>query len=113
MGKFQIIMITCIEDQVVQAITVFPCQTVSFSIKYPGLPLSVSKLPKSVLQPLIDKIVDWPLAWKGCLMHHSGYLTLIKTTLATTPVYLVISFHFPLVPQSDDKDLQSIPVDRH
>jgi hypothetical protein len=49
MGKCQIVSIRCTEDQVAQAIAVFPCQTVRFPIKYMGMPLSVSKLPKSAL----------------------------------------------------------------
>jgi hypothetical protein len=98
---------------VAQAIMMFPCQTMSFLIKYLVLPLSVSKLPKSALQPLIDKIVDRLPAWKGHLMHYNGHLTLINTTLASTSVYTTISFHFPLVAQGDAKDLQSIPLDRH
>jgi hypothetical protein len=80
---------------VAQAIMMFPCQTMSFLIKYLVLPLSVSKLPKSALQPLIDKIVDRLPAWKGHLMHYNGHLTLINTTLASTSVYTTISFHFP------------------
>jgi hypothetical protein len=73
----------------------------------------VSKLSKSALQPLIDKMVDWLPAWQGRLMHQSGRLTLIKTTLVVIPVYTAMSFHLPLVPQGHDKDLQSVLVDRH
>jgi hypothetical protein len=49
MGKCQVVSIRCSEVHVAQAITVFPCQAVSFLIKYLGLPLSVSKLPNSTL----------------------------------------------------------------
>jgi hypothetical protein len=95
MRKCQIVSIRCMEDQVVQAIAVLPGQMVIFPIKYLGLPLLVSKLPKCALQLLIHKMVDWLPAWQGRLMHRCGRLTLIKTMLAMTLVYTGISFHLP------------------
>jgi hypothetical protein len=79
--------IYCNEDQVTLVTALFLCQLVSFPVKYLGMPLSVSKLPKTAWQPLVDRIVDRLLAWQGQLMHRSGCLTLIKTTLTATPVY--------------------------
>jgi hypothetical protein len=58
---------------------------------YLGMPLSTGNLSKVAFQPLVDKMSDKLLAWKGRLMHRSGQLTLIKTTLATMPVYTAIS----------------------
>jgi hypothetical protein len=68
---------------------------VEFLIKYLGMPLSVGKLPKSALHPLVDKMVDQLPAWKGQVMHHSGWLTVTKMMLAATPVYTAISFQLP------------------
>jgi hypothetical protein len=68
---------------------------VSFPIKYLEIPLSVSKLPKSALQPLMYKVVDKLSAWHGRLMHRSGCLTLIKTTLSAMPIYTSISIGLP------------------
>jgi hypothetical protein len=98
----------CTEDQVVQVIAVFPCQTVNFPIKYLGMSLSVNKLPKIALQPLIDRMADPLPAWKGHLMHCSGRLTLIKITLVATP-----GLHGDQLPinsmaaQGDDQNFQS------
>jgi hypothetical protein len=61
----------------------------------PGMPLSVYKLPHSSLQPIADKMAGKLPAWKGRLLHRSGRLTLIKTTLAAIPVYTTISIEFP------------------
>jgi hypothetical protein len=64
---------------------------VEFPIRYLGIPLSTSKLPKSAWQYLIDSVVDKLPAWKGSLMHRSRRLTLIKPTLSVVPVHTAIS----------------------
>jgi hypothetical protein len=61
------------------------------------MPLSISKLLKSMLQPLADRMADRLLAWKGCLIHCSGCLTLIKTTFAAMPIYTAISHNLPIL----------------
>jgi hypothetical protein len=40
------------------ATRLFQCKVVNFPTNYLGIPLSVTKLPKSVLQPLINKAAD-------------------------------------------------------
>jgi hypothetical protein len=74
----------------------FPCQLVEFPLKYLGIPLSFKKLPKFTLQLLVDKVADWLPTWKGSLMHCSGCLMLIKTTLTTIPIYASISLGLPV-----------------
>jgi hypothetical protein len=39
--------IHCSDEQLATAIEAFSCQVVDFPMKYPGIPLSVTKLPKS------------------------------------------------------------------
>jgi hypothetical protein len=73
-----------------------PCQVVDFPLTYLGMPLSVTKISNTVLHPLVDKLADRLPAWKGRLMHRSGRLALIKSTLAAMLVYLVISIELPL-----------------
>jgi hypothetical protein len=95
LSKSQLVLIRCNEEQITLLVQEFPCQLTSFPIKYLGIPLSVSKLPKSALQPLVDQVVDKLPAWHGRLMHRSGQLTLIKTTLSAVPVYTSISLGLP------------------
>jgi hypothetical protein len=59
------------------------------------MPLSVTKLPKFALQPLVDQVDDKLSAWKGRLTHRSGRLTLIKTTLCVMLIYTSISIRLP------------------
>jgi hypothetical protein len=68
--------------------SIFPYQLTGFPMRYLGIPLSVTKLPKLVRQPLIDQVVDRLPVWKGSLMNHASRLTLIKSTLSALLVYV-------------------------
>jgi hypothetical protein len=48
MVKCQMAPIRCSEEQINLGMAFFPCQKVNFPIKYLGLPMSTTKLPRSV-----------------------------------------------------------------
>jgi hypothetical protein len=62
---------------------------------YLGIPLSVSKLPRLALIPLLDRVANKLPAWKERLMHRRGLLALIKSTLSAMPIYSSIAFGWP------------------
>jgi hypothetical protein len=90
MNKSEMTTIRCNVKQPALVANLLPCLLVQFPIKYLCIPLSVTKLPKSNLQPLGDKMIDTLPMWKGKLMNRSGRLTLIKTTLSAMSVFTVI-----------------------
>jgi hypothetical protein len=49
LAKCQIAPMRCSDDQIAEAVSAFPCQTVEFPVKYLGIPWSIKKLPKSAL----------------------------------------------------------------
>jgi hypothetical protein len=59
------------------------------------MPLSVYKLPRSALHPMVDKMADKLPKWKDCLMHCSGRLVLVKSTLSAIPMYTAINLELP------------------
>jgi hypothetical protein len=58
MGKCLMVSIRCSEEQVHSSALQFPCEVVPFPIKYLGLPLSVTKILRAALQPLMDRTSD-------------------------------------------------------
>jgi hypothetical protein len=60
--------IHCKEEHLAVVSAEFPCQLASFSIKYLGIPLSVSKLPNEAFQSLVDQAADMLPTRKGRLM---------------------------------------------
>jgi hypothetical protein len=73
----------------------FPCQTVDFPIRYIGIPLGVSKLPKIAWQPLVDRVGVWLPTWRGRLLHRLGRLTLVKTMMMAIPIHTCIAVGIP------------------
>lgn len=67
----------------------------SLPIKYLGVPLHYSKLRREDLQPIIDKIIKSIAGWRGRLLSYVGRLILLKTCLASIPIYLLSIIKFP------------------
>jgi hypothetical protein len=81
LAKCQLMPIRCNQEERQLALESFPCQLADFLVRYLGIPLSVSKLPKSSLQLVADKVAERLPVWKGRLMNQSWRLALIKIHL--------------------------------
>ena len=75
--------------------TILGCSVGSFPIKYLGIPLHHDKLRREDVQPLVDKILKRMAGWRGKLLSYAGRILLIKTCLASIPIYLLSFFKFP------------------
>jgi hypothetical protein len=64
-------------------------------IKYLGILLHYQNLRREDLQPLVDKIFTRIVGWRGKLLTQAGRLVVIKTCLASIPIYLLSFFKFP------------------
>ena len=73
----------------------FCCKKIEFPIKYLGVPLHLTKLRREDLQPVIDKIIKRIAGWKGSLVSYAGRLVLLKSCLASIPIYLLSVIKFP------------------
>jgi hypothetical protein len=74
---------------------ILECTIGEFPIKYLGIPLHYDKLRRADLQPLIDKILKRIAGWRGKLLSYAARLLLIRTCLASIPVYLFSFLKFP------------------
>jgi hypothetical protein len=70
---------------------VFPWQIVHFPCKYLRVPLSVHKLHKEDLQPVVDSVADHLQTWKSRLMSLARSTTLTKVTLSAILVHVSIA----------------------
>jgi hypothetical protein len=60
----------------------------SLPCTYLGVPLSPGRLPRAAMQPLVDKVANRILAWKGRLLNRSSRLVLVQSTLCAIPVHI-------------------------
>jgi hypothetical protein len=72
----------------------FGCPVGGFPIKYLGISLHHEKLRREDVQPLVDKILKKIAGWKGKLLSYAARIVLIKSCLASIPVYLLSFIKF-------------------
>jgi hypothetical protein len=70
--KSNVLLIRCGNTEMSLVQELPPCALMDFPCKYLGLPLSLKKLTKEHIQPIIDKIADQLPGWKGDLMTRAG-----------------------------------------
>jgi hypothetical protein len=90
-AKCQFMPISSSEDQIDIMQSWFPCQLVHFPCRYLGVALSVHKLKKAELQPLVDTVADRLPTWKVRLMSKAGRTTLTKVTLSSISIHVSIA----------------------
>ena len=78
-----------------------PCALTDFPCKYLGLPLSLKKLTKDQIQPMIDRVADQLPGWKAELMTKVGRKVQVQFVLTNMLIYLIMAliFHLGLLKQ--------------
>ena len=74
---------------------VFCCKLSEFPCKYLGVPLHFSQLKKEDLQPVVDKTLKRFAGWRGKLLNPKSRLILLKSCIASIPMYLLSVIKFP------------------
>jgi hypothetical protein len=93
--KSNVMPIRCGDEHLALIQNLLPCELSTFPCKYLGLPLSLKKLAKEQIQPLIDKIADQLPGWKADLMNRAGRVVLIQHVLTAMLVYVAMSSDLP------------------
>jgi hypothetical protein len=71
----------------------WPVRTLPF--KYLGVPIHFEKMKRDDLQLVVDKLIKMIAGWRGKLLSYSSRLKLIRSCLASIPVYLLSFIKFP------------------
>jgi hypothetical protein len=87
--------IQCSEDDLAMVQTHFPCEIQEFPCKYLGLPLSLKKLTRAQLQPLIEKVADHLPGWKADLLNRAGRATYVQSVLTSVLIYFATVLELP------------------
>jgi hypothetical protein len=89
--KCLIAPIQCNLESTITLLSHFPAKLSPLPIKYLGIPLSVGKLRKSDLQPLVDKVADALPIWKAKFLTKAGRAVLVKAKLSAIPVHTAMA----------------------
>jgi hypothetical protein len=93
--KSSVYPIRCGQEELVTFNDWLPCELSSFPCKYLGLPLSLKKLSKNQMQPIIDKVADQLSGWKADLMTRAGRRVQVQYVMTDMLIYLVMAVDIP------------------
>jgi len=93
--KSEIIPLNADEEVVHELAHLFGCPVGNPPMKYLGVPLYYKKLSREDIQPQVDKMLKRMAGWRGNLLSYAAKLVLVKTCLASIPVYLLSFIKFP------------------
>jgi hypothetical protein len=75
--KSSVFPIRCSDNEKAVVQQFLPCELLGFPCRYLGLPLSLKKLSRDQLQPIINKIADQLPGWKADLLTKPGRKILV------------------------------------
>ena len=71
------------------------CSISSYPQPYLGLPLTVTKVRSSDLQPLLNRFDRYFAGWRGSLLNQAGREMLVRSVLSCFPIYSMCSILLP------------------
>jgi hypothetical protein len=95
MAKSSIFPIRCAAKNLDIIHNLLPCAVASFPCKYLGVSLSLKRLGKQYLQPLIDKIVGHLPSFPADLLTKAVRLILVQAVLSSMTIYLTMAMDLP------------------
>lgn len=94
--KSNVFPIRCGENEMAAVHDLLLCGISFFLCKYLGIPLSLEKLTREQIQPIIDWIADQPPGWKSDMMNRDCRRIQVQYVLTSMLVYLAMSLDKPM-----------------
>lgn len=94
--KSNVFPIRCGENEMAAVHDLLLCGISFFLCKYLGIPLSLEKLTREQIQPIIDWIADQPPGWKSDMMNRDCRRIQVQYVLSSMLVYLAMSLDKPM-----------------
>ncbi|KAE8802259.1 hypothetical protein D1007_22138 [Hordeum vulgare] len=95
LNKFSITCIHCDDNLAGSAVAFFLCKLQPFPLQYLRIPLSIYRLQRHHLEPLIDKFSGKMKGWKPKVLAVARRLTLTKSVLMALPVHFMVVLQLP------------------
>lgn len=93
--KSNVLPIHCSEENLVTIQNILPCEVQNFPCKYLGLPLTIKKMTKEQVQPIIDKVAEQLPGRKADLMTRAGRVVQVHFVLTGILIYVAMATDIP------------------
>jgi hypothetical protein len=93
--KSSVVPIQCGDDEIASMHSLLPCRMENFPINYLGLLLSIYKLKRVQLQPLIDRLADLLPGWRADLMTRTRRVVHVQFVITATVIYQAMALDLP------------------
>jgi hypothetical protein len=93
--KSNVLPIRCGDHELEVVQHKLPCALAEFPYKYLGLPLSLKKLKREHLQPIIDRMADQLPGWKADLLTRVGRKVHVQFVLTSMLIYIAMVVDLP------------------
>jgi hypothetical protein len=93
--KSSVLPIRCGGSELTNIQNLLPYALAEFPCKCLGLPLSLKKIHKSQVQPIVDRIADQLPGWKAEFMSQAGRKILVQFVLIGMLIYMVMATDLP------------------
>ena len=94
--KSNVLPIRCAEENLALIQNLLLCEVLDFPCKFLGLPLTIKKLTKEQVQPIIDRVADQLPGWKADLMTRAGRV--IQEQYVPTGILIYVAMATDLPP---------------
>jgi hypothetical protein len=94
-NKSNVYPIQCSDEDIMVVQNLLPCELSTFPCHYLGLPLSIYKLTKDQVQPIVDKIAAQLPNWKADLLTWACRRIQVQHVLTGMIIYLAMAIDFP------------------
>lgn len=95
LSKSSMVPIRCENIDLQDVLNNFNGKRTGFPITYLGLPLTIGRIKRAHLQPVMDKLHSRLAGWKGKLLQHVGRKTLVSSVLTSIPTYFLTALKPP------------------
>jgi hypothetical protein len=103
-SKSTVAPIHCPEAALPSVSATLSCQVITLPCTYMGLPLSIRKLRREDLQPVLDKLVGKLAFWRARLMSKEGRAVYVQAVMTASVIYHLMALDLePWFLQAVDK----------
>ena len=86
-AKSEVVVTGVYDNEALRVVRLLNCKLGSFPFKYLGLPISPDVLHAKEFAPVVAKVGNKVMPWRGCYNTQAGKVSLINVCLSSLPIF--------------------------